>query len=193
MVADAVRVLLVDDHPAVRHGLEAMLESEPDLQPVGAAAASRDALRMAGDTRPEVVLIDYHLPDEDGLWLCQRLKALESPPRVLMYTAFADDTLALLALVCGVDGLVGKDALADELCDAVRAVADGQTRVPRPAPATMESALSGLEADDLPIVGMLMHGTPENEIAATLDLEEEWLGARRWAITERIRGRRART
>ncbi len=192
MVADSVRVLLVDDHPAVRHGLEAMLESEPDLESVGAAAASHDALRLADDAHPEVALIDYHLPDEDGLWLCQRLKTLASPPRVVMYTAFADDTLALLALVCGVDGLVGKDALADELCDAVRAVADGRNRVPRPGPATMESALSGLEARDLPIVGMLVHGTPEDEIAATLDLEADWLAARRWAITERIRGRRAR-
>lgn len=189
MVAPAVGVLLVDDHPAVRRGLQAMLESEPGLDPVATAAASRDALALVEELRPGVCLIDYHLPDEDGLWLCLRLKALEHPPRVLMYSAFADELLALLAQVCGVDGLVSKAAFADELCDVLRSVADGHTVLPPTSPATMESALSGLDTDDLPIVGMLVHGTPPAEIATTLGVEETWVLARRWAIAERIRGR----
>jgi len=183
------RVLLVDDYPAVRQGLEAMLESEPGLEPVASAADSRAALALVEDVGPDICLIDYQLPDEDGLWLCLRLKALQPPPRVLMYSGFADEMLALLALLCGVDGLVSKSAFADELCDALRSVADGHAVLPPPSPETMESALSGLETDDLPIVGMLVHGTPLAEIAETLGVEERWVMARRWAIVERIRGR----
>lgn len=187
-----VRILLVDDHPAVRQGLQAMLAAEPGLEPAATAANSRAALELAGETRPDVALLDYHLPDEDGLWLCARLKAREPPPRVLIYTAFADDMLALLATIAGADALVSKAALADELCDALHAVARGKTMLAPISPAAMETAASELDPKDLPIVGMLVHGTPPGEIAKTLGVAEPWLAARRWAIIERLRGRPSR-
>lgn len=134
------------------------------------------------------MLLDYHLPDEDGLTLCLRLKASEAPPRVLIYSAFADDMLGLLAAVAGADGLISKGALADELCEALRAVARGESLIGPPSPATMESAASGLDPEDLPIIGMLIHGTPPAEIAETLGVADTWLTARRWAILERLTG-----
>ncbi len=186
--AEGVRLLLVDDHQAVRQGLHAMLRFEAGLEAAGSASDSREALALAAAIRPDVVLLDYHLPDEDGLSLCLRLKASEAPPRVLIYSAFADDMLGLLAVVAGADGLISKGALADELCEALQAVARGRSLIGPPSPATMESAASSLDPEDLPIIGMLIHGTPPGEIAETLGVAESWLTARRWAILLGLRG-----
>jgi len=186
--SEDVRVLLVDDHQAVRQGLHTMLECEAGLVAAGFASDSREALALAADVGPDVVLLDYHLPDEDGLSLCLRLKAFDPPPRVLIYSAFADDMLGLLAAVAGADGLVGKGSLADELCEALRAVARGESLLGPPSPATMQRAASALATEDLPIIGMLIHGTPAPEIAETLGVAETWLIPRRWAILERLRG-----
>lgn len=191
-VPGATRVLIVDDHPAVREGLRAMLVGEDGLEPVAAVATAAKALEVAGEARPDLVLLDYHLPDEDGLSLALRLGTSASPPRTLIYSAFADEMLALLAAVAGAHGLVSKAALSDELSDAIRAVASGETRLPALTPAVMEATASGLRTEDLPVVGMLLHGTPAAEIAVTLDVSEDWLIARRWAILRRLRRRPSR-
>lgn len=183
------RVLVVDDHPAVRQGLEAMLDSEAGLEAVATAGDAHEGFQLAELVEPDVVLLDYHLPDEDGLWLCLRLKAAASPPRVVMYSAFADETLVLLAAICGIDGLVSKSALASELCDTLRSVHRGEVLLPTPSPATMDSAASRVDPEDLPIVGMLIHGTPPGEIAETLGVDESALADRRQAIMQRVRDR----
>jgi len=169
-----------------------MLDGEDGLEPVAAVATGRQALRLASEARPDLVLLDYHLPDEDGLSLALRLGTSACPPRTLIYSAFADEMLALLAAVAGAHGLVSKAALAEELCDVLRAVAGGETMLPALTPAVMEATASGLDTDDLPVVGMLLHGTPAAEIAATLNVSEDWLIARRWAILRHLRRRPSR-
>src|SRR4051812_50215955 len=86
--ARAVRVLVVDDHAAVREGVRAMLGSEPDLDPVAVAATAGDAAELATVERPDVILVDYHLPDEDGLSLCLHLKSRPPAPAPPAYPAF---------------------------------------------------------------------------------------------------------
>lgn len=169
-----------------------MLVGEDGLEPVAAVATGAKALEVAGEVCPDLVLLDYHLPDEDGLSLALRLGASPSPPRTLIYSAFADEMLALLAAVAGAHGLVSKAALSGELCDAIRAVASGETRLPALTPSVMEATGSGLETEDLPVVGMLLHGTPAAEIAVTLGVSEDWLIARRWAILHHLRRRPSR-
>ena len=181
-----VRVIVVDDHHAVREGLRAMLQAEPDLDPVGSVATARDALALARRARPDVVVLDYHLPDQDGLSLCLRLKTAHAVPAALLYTAFADEQLVPPAIIAGADAVVSKAADPDALCEAVRALAGGLTRLPAIAPAAMRSAAARLDTDDLPILGMLAHGTPSAEIAATLQIAEPWLTTRRWAMLERL-------
>jgi DNA-binding NarL/FixJ family response regulator len=190
--AGLVRVMVVDDHAAVREGVRAMLGCEPDLDPVAVAATAADAAELAAAGRPDVILIDYHLPDEDGLSLCLYLKSRPGAPAALVYSAFADEHLIPLAVVAGADGVVGKATRPDELCDTVRALARGEGRMPPLTQPAMESAAARLDAEDLPIFGMLAHGTAEEDIAATLRMDPHWLTARRWAMLEQLRGATAR-
>ncbi len=183
-----VRVVVVDDHAAVREGIRAMLASEPDIDPVAVTATARGAVALAELVGPDVMMLDHHLPDEDGISLCLRLKGIADPPAALIYSAFADEHLVALGIIAGADALLSKAADPDELCDVVRALAEGTARLPALAPATMRSVASRLDAEDLPILGMLAHRTPPSEIAAALRMDVAWLATRRWAMLDRLSG-----
>ena len=125
-----IRVLLVDDHPAVRLGLRKLIDDQPDMRIVVEAATAREAIGR-GDRRCDVAIVDYHLGGaEDGLWLTTELKRIEPPPRVLVYSAFADGALAVNALIAGADGLLGKHELGEEICSAIRRLAHGRHNLP---------------------------------------------------------------
>jgi DNA-binding NarL/FixJ family response regulator len=100
------RILFVDDHPAVRAGLASVLRGEPGMVVVGAAGRPAEAVTKVTLTSPDVVLVDYQLPDYDGLVLCQQLKSLPEPPAVLVYSAYADGSLAIAAMVAGAEGVL---------------------------------------------------------------------------------------
>lgn len=182
----AVRVLIVDDHPAVRAGLQGVLDADPGLVPVGAVGTARAALAECERLVPDVVVVDYHLPDHDGLTLTRQLKALHRPPRVLIYSAYADAPLTVATIVAGADGIANKGGRGDDLCLAVRAVAGGQPALPSVLPSAMSTLAARLDPDDIPILGMLVHGTPPAEIAEVLAISERWLDARRWGMLERL-------
>jgi DNA-binding NarL/FixJ family response regulator len=192
----AHRLLVVDDHAAVRGGLSALLAGEPDLEPVGSAATAKEALELARQLRPRVAIVDFQLGDRDGLTLCRQLKQLAPPTRVLLYSAYADGPLALAAVIAGADGVVHKAALAEHLCRAIRTVATGGSAVPPISPASHVIVAECLEPEDLPILAMLVAGTDPDEIADVLRVPRDWLAARRWAMVERLRsvsGRREAT
>jgi DNA-binding NarL/FixJ family response regulator len=187
VASQIARVLVVDDHSAVRSGIEALLAGEPDLEPVGSAGAAAEALELARQTRPDVAIVDFQLGDRDGLSLCRQLKELPDPTRVVLYSAYADGPLALAGVIAGADGVVHKAALAGELCDTVRAVAAGRTVIPPTPPAAHAVVAARLDPDDLPILAMLLDGTDPDEIARVLGMRPAWLAARRWAMLERLR------
>ena len=106
-------LVLVDDHPAVRAGLRGLLDDEGDLRGVATAATAREGFEAIADLQPDVALVDHHLPDDDGLSLCLRTRALEAPPRVVVYSAFADEAMAVRAAVAGASAVAfGTTALA---------------------------------------------------------------------------------
>src|SRR3712207_1808179 len=107
-----IRVAIVDDHHAVRLGLQVMLGAESDIDAVGAAAAAGELWPLLYRTAPDVVIVDYRLPDTDGLSLCQQIKGQAPAPAVVLHSAFADDALTVAALVAGADGVVHKGAPA---------------------------------------------------------------------------------
>lgn len=185
-------VLVVDDHAAVRAGLVALLAPEPDLEVVAAAADAHTALALAEGEAPEIVLIDFHLPGEDGLSLCMRLEGTLPMTRTVLYSAFADDLLAALAAVAGADALVPKSADPELLLDTLLAVGRGERALKTPSAAALHAIGAGLEPTDLSVLAMLVHGTPAGEVADTLSMPEDWLVARRWAILRRLGPRRAR-
>lgn len=185
-----VRVLIVDDHPAVRAGVAGVLAAEADLDPVATVATARYAAAEARRLSPRVAIVDYHLPDRDGLSLTIELKRLPHPPGVLIYSAFADARLAVGAIVAGADGIVKKSSTGDELCAAVRSVAWGVRARPEVPPETMSAIAAQLEPEDLSILGMLMNGVLLGEVADVLGMTDQWLAIRRWAILKRVIGSR---
>jgi DNA-binding NarL/FixJ family response regulator len=182
-----IRVILVDDHPAMRAGLTAVLRSEPGIVALGAASSADDLPLTLNRTRPDVVLLDYHLPGTDGLTICRQLKRTVPAPAVLLYSAYADASLVVPALLAGADGMLHKSAPAPELFDAIRTVARGDRVLPPVDREMLEAAGAELDPQDLPILGMTIEGTPPAEIAATLRLDPAELSGRIDAMVQRLR------
>jgi DNA-binding NarL/FixJ family response regulator len=128
-VTDELTVLLVDDEPMVRHGLRAILESEPDITVVGEAADGAEAVASVRRHRPDVVCMDIRMPDVDGIRATERILALDDPPRVLVVTTFGSDDHVFSALRSGASGFLLKRSSADAIVTAVRAVACGDSIV----------------------------------------------------------------
>lgn len=185
-------VVIVDDHPAVRRGLGALIDGADGLRVLAAAGSAHEGLAAIERLHPEVALLDYHLPEEDGLSMCLRTHGLPWPPRVLIFSAFADEALALRAAVAGAEGLVSKGCSPDELCAAIRAVARGEPWLPPLSAELLQAQGAKLDPEDLPVVSMLRERVPEEEIAETLRVDLSWLRARRWAILGRLGARGAR-
>ena len=123
-----IRVLIVDDHPVVRAGLEAILRTEPGLSPVGSAQDGPGLWRLLRRTRPDVVVLDRNLVQEDGLEICRALRAEPAAPAVVMYTVDPSDDLRDRATAAGASEVVDKGADPGVLLDALRVA--GRRRAP---------------------------------------------------------------
>ena len=173
-----ITVAIVDDHHAVRLGLRTALLSEPGLEPVGSAANAGEAAVLMYRTRPDVVLLDYRLPDTDGLTLCRRLKSDVPAPAVVLYSAFADPSMTVPAIVAGADAIVHKGGQTRELFDAIRQTARGDKALPPVSEPLLEAAAQALDPEDVPLLGMLVNRTSPADIAATMRLERAELDRR---------------
>jgi two-component system response regulator DevR len=173
-----IRVFVVDDHPALRAGIASMMSAEPGLEFTGAAENASRAVESIAQVRPDVVLVDYKLPKENGLLLCHRLKRLPQAPGVLIYTGLPGSSLGVAAAVAGADGLLAKTTPPDELLEAVRMVARGRIVMPATTAERIRASAVRLDPDDVPIFEMLMQHTPGVEIAETLKIDDEQLSSR---------------
>ena len=182
-----IRMLLVDDHPALRTGLTAVLRAEPGLVPLGTAASEDELWPALNRTKPDVVLLDYHLPPADGLVLCRRIKRTMPPPAVLLYSAYADASLVIPALLAGADGVVNKGAPANELYDAIRTVARGEQVMPPITRELLDAAQSRLDDEDIPVLMMALDGTSEAEIARTLNVAPDDMAHRLDRMISRLK------
>jgi len=181
-----IRVLVVDDHPAVRIGLRELLEAEENVVVVDAVATAEDALAIAEGEWVDVAVVDYQLSGRNGLWLSRKLKRLPHPPRVVIYSAYYDALLAAAAVVAEADGLVSKGSLGSELTSAIGSVARGQLLLPSVPPRLAEMLRRQLDQAEQAIFGMLLAGIPPREIASTLKMSVGTLESRQWAMLRRL-------
>lgn len=181
-----IHVALVDDHPAVRHGVRRLIAAQPDMATI--AEASRADVAAGELARwADVAVIDYHLGGRDGLWLTRQIRERSSAPPVLIYSAFADHPLTVAAIVAGADGLLPKHALDAELCDTIRALARGRKRFPA-VPAPLVRALrTRLAPDDRPIYDRLMQSLDEAQLIDERGLTRAELDYRRAAMLHALR------
>jgi DNA-binding NarL/FixJ family response regulator len=173
-----IRVAVVDDHAAIRSGLEAVIASERGLACVGLVADAEQLAPLLYRSRPGVVVLDYHLPRVNGLLLCRQIKSDVLAPAVVVYSAFADAALVIPAIVAGADGLVDKSAPARELLTAIRCVSQGGSSLPRVMPELLHAAHDMIDATDIPMFDLLMQRTPHAEIASQLAIERAELERR---------------
>ena len=180
------RLLVVDDHPAVRVGLAELLAGEADFELVAAVETAEAAMEVAEREAIDVAIVDYQLGGRNGLWLSRKLKRPDRPPAVVIYSAYADGVLAAAAVVAEADAIVSKGRLGSELCEIVRGVLAGHRHLP-PLPARLADSLRGtLDHQEQAIFGLLMAGIEPAEVAATLGLSVADLESRLWVMLRRL-------
>ncbi len=167
-----IRVVVVDDHPALRAGLHTVLESEPGIVYAGESSGEEENLwPLLRRIEPDLVLLDYHLPKSDGMQLCYRIKQQVPAPRVIIFTAYATPELVLSARLAKADAVLSKGLGARELFEAIRRVNAGEGLVSEPSAALLYEANTAIAEEDRAIVGMLLDGATELEIGRTLGRE----------------------
>ncbi|WP_036328367.1 response regulator transcription factor [Microbispora sp. ATCC PTA-5024] len=125
----AARVLVADDQAVVRDGLVLLLGLLPDIEVVGSAADGEAAVRLVAESRPDVVLMDLRMPRMDGVEATRRIRAEHPDTQVVVLTTYSDDESVFAALRAGARGFLTKDADAEEIARAVRAVMNGDARL----------------------------------------------------------------
>lgn len=181
-MADAIRVLLVDDHQVVRRGLRTFLEVQDDIEVVGEAADGDEGVAQAEQLRPDVVLLDVKMPGTDGIEALRRLRAGENPVRILVITSFTEQRTVVPALRAGAAGYVYKDVDPDALAGAIRSVHAGHVLLqPEVAGALLCDDSAGgatargpaLTDRERQVLGLIADGRSNREIARTLVLSEK--------------------
>ncbi|HEX7733928.1 MAG TPA: response regulator transcription factor [Ktedonobacteraceae bacterium] len=123
---EPIRVLIADDHAPFREGLRALLRSEVDIETVGEAATGREAIARVADLQPDVILMDLHMPDGNGIEATHSILASSPHINILVLTMFEDDDSVFAALQAGARGYLLKGALKAEILRAIRGVSQGE-------------------------------------------------------------------
>ncbi|MFJ7011264.1 response regulator [Streptomyces albogriseolus] len=181
-MADAIKVLLVDDHQVVRRGLRTFLEVQDDIEVVGEAADGAEGVALAGELQPDVVLMDIKMPGMDGVEALRRLRELDHRARVLVVTSFTEQRTVIPALRAGAAGYVYKDIDPDALAGAIRSVHAGHVLLqPEVAGALLSQEESGsgagragsLTEREREVLGLIADGRANREIARALVLSKK--------------------
>lgn len=190
-----IQIVLVDDHSVLRQGLRLLLETQPDLAVVGEAEDAEEALDVIRQTEPDLLLLDLSLPGMSGLDLLHLVLAGASALKVIILTMHDDAEFVRSALVAGASGYMLKRAVGNELLEAIRKVAAGQTYVypslaaklisagPPPVPSQGGSKLSSREVG---VLQLIAQGYTQSEIADKLCVSVKTVETHRARISEKL-------
>jgi NarL family two-component system response regulator LiaR len=186
-----IHILLADDHPIVREGLHAVLETQTDFEVIAECASGDEALRLSSTLYPDILLLDLEMPIMDGVETIRRLRQLPRAPRVIVFTAFDNDERIIHAIQAGADGYLLKGAPREEIFNAIRITMQGgsllqpvvaskllrhvgQQQLPRTPPRDVAPVppMESLTERELEVLRLLAQGMPNKEIAAHLVISE---------------------
>jgi DNA-binding NarL/FixJ family response regulator len=184
--AAPTRLLVVDDHPAVRIGLRSLLEDQPDFVIVDAVGTAEAALSVAEREAIDVAVVDYQLAGRSGMWVSRKLKRLAPAPKVLIYSAYSDGVLAAACVVAEADGLVSKGGVGSALCDAIRSVASGRLLLPMVPSPVAAMIREWLDEQDRAILLLLLAGLGPAMVAQTLGVSSERVDSSMWKVLGRL-------
>ena len=177
-----IRLMLVDDSEVVRVGLAAVLGQDPEIEVIGQAATSSEAVSLAGRLNPDLVLLDVRIPEEGGIEAGRRILEQQPGTRVLFLSAFADDELVRAAILIGAHGYLLKEIDAGSLVASIKRVAGGESIldpglrsgvldwVMRSVPQTAAAEMPPLTPQEQRIVALVAEGKTNKEIAVVMDL-----------------------
>lgn len=187
----SVRILLADDHPIVREGLHALLETQTDFEVIAECANGEEAIRQSGRLKPDMLLLDLEMPVVDGVETIRRLCQSSHRPRIIVFTAFDDDERIINAIQAGADGYLLKDAPREEIFKAIRITSQGgsilqpvvaskllrhvgqqKTPIQIAHSSNSQIQIEPLTERELETLHLLAQGMPNKEIATQLVISE---------------------
>jgi len=196
---DGIRILVVDDHPVVRQGLRAFLDTRDGMTVVGEAGDGEAAVAEVARLRPDVILMDLLMPGMDGLTAIGHIRSADPGARILVLTSFSSADQVVPAVRAGAAGYLLKDAAPEEVEAAVRAVHRGESRldpqvtatvmaeVAQPAAGPDQAALATLTPREREVLGLLARGLTNAQLARELVLSEKTVKTHVSSILAKLR------
>jgi DNA-binding NarL/FixJ family response regulator len=188
-MANKLSILLVDDHALVRKGFRRMLEDDPSISVVGEASTGTEAVKLALQLKPKVVVMDCALPDISGIEAMRQIRAKLRDAAVLMLSMHSEDTLVRQALEAGARGYILKNAMELDLVNAIKRVAEGElvldSQLAKPQELKGERE-TGLTSRELEVLQHIVSGKSNKEIAAELGLSANTVAVHRANIMDAL-------
>lgn len=188
-----IRILLVDDHKLIRVGLRNVLEGQADMEIVGEAGDGEEALRLAREVKPDVVVLDINMPEMNGVEATRKLARLDNAPRILIVSVHKQDPIPTRLLEAGASGYLTKDLAADEVVAAVRQVNAGRRYLSADVAREMAlaqlggtSSLSTLSDREMEVLLLVATGMSLQDIAEKLHVSPKTVATYRYRLFEKL-------
>ena len=179
LISSSIRILTVDDHPLLRDGIAALVNSQPDMKVVAEASSGGEAIERFREHRPDITLMDLRMPDKDGIETMTEIIREFPDARIIVLTTYSGDALIVRALKAGAQGYLLKGLLRKELLDTVRSVHSGRKRIsPEVASQVANHATdSSLTLREIDVLQLIAEGNANKIVADRLAITEDTVKA----------------